>query len=91
MTTIPTNGCYRDPDYEPGNSTRYDLMLAKDDKGRHILCWLNAPGGGRCAVIFDSAHMDYICEKMGMDYNRRGADFAAIAGWLDDQGFTVLT
>lgn len=90
-TTIPTNGCYRDPEYEPGNATRYDLLLSKDDKGSLFLAWLNAPGGGRACRLLPHMHPVYLAEKMGLDYDRRSVDIGAIRCWLADQGCDYVT
>jgi hypothetical protein len=90
-TTIPANGCYHDAEYEPGNATRYDLLLSKDDRGNLYLAWLNAPRGGRACRLLPHMHPSYLAEKMGLDYDRRSVDIEAIRGWLADQGCDYVT
>lgn len=90
-TTIPANGCYHDPGYEPGNATRYDLLLSKDDWGNLYLAWLNAPGGGRSCRLLPHMRRRYFAEEMGLDYDRRRVDIEAIRRWLADQGCDYVT
>lgn len=81
-----------DRNYEPGNSTRYDLMIATDDRGDHVFTWINAPGGGRSMRIYSGGGAldgGYLAEKMGLREDQREADIRALLGWLSDQGVNV--
>ena len=77
--------------WEPGNSTRYELLLVAlpENAGRAFFAWVNAPGGGRSMTINVNGGAvtgDYLAEKMGLDFDRREADIAQLLAFLDAQG-----
>lgn len=74
-------------DYEPGNATRYDLLLVKRPR-RYIFAWLNAPSHGRAMSINPDSvvHWSYMAEKFGYDNK---ADLRPLLAWLAAQGVGV--
>ena len=72
--------------YEPGNATRYDLVLVEPEFGSAV--WLNAPGGGQAMRLHVDGivHVGYLAEKL--DY-RNVLDLRAILRWLDTRGVNV--
>ena len=73
--------------YEPGNATRYHVMLVQPEEGgdSRVFAWLNAPRGGRCARLSTEGvvHAGYLAEKLNYD-NR--ADLRSLMRWLDAHG-----
>lgn len=69
-------------EYEPGNGTRYQLMLLWAPRDRTVtplLVWTNGPGGGRSMFVPHSGlAVSYIAEKLGCNV----ADAEAIALFL---------
>lgn len=73
--------------YEPGNATRYHLMLiepAPNDYCR-TFAWVNAPKGGRVArlPVDGCLHIGYLAEKFRYD---NVADLRPLMQWLADHG-----
>lgn len=51
--------------YEPGNATRYDLIVGCDDGGRCFVTWMHSGGGGGTCAFSDFApHWTYLADKM---------------------------
>lgn len=65
--------------YEPGNGTRYELMLLTVPLAKPLLVWTNGPGGGRSMFVpHCGLAVSYIAEKLGCNT----ADAEAIALFL---------
>ena len=88
--------------YEPGNASRYDLVLASvagngaDRKNcRVMLVWLNGYDGGGAFTFSPTQYISakYLAEKMlgnrYSDENRVGSDVWALLMFLFDLGFSV--
>jgi hypothetical protein len=75
-------------DFEPGNATRYQLLLVHERSTLYTFVWLNAPGHGRACTLSQSGvlHAGYLAEKLGYD---KRVDLNPILGWLESQGFTT--
>lgn len=75
--------------YEPGNATRYELLLMEPNPGDHyrVFIWINAPGGGRAMrLAADSIlHVSYLSEKIRCN----DVDGMAMLEWLKEQGVPV--
>lgn len=72
-------------DWQPGNGTRYDLMLVnlppvRPGPQHAILTWVNAPRCGRSMVVPVGEEIDvfYISDKLDVNH----ADAIAIGRWL---------
>lgn len=72
-------------DWQPGNGTRYDLMLVNlpatmPGPQLAILTWVNAPRHGRSMVlpVGDEIDVSYISDKLDVN----PVDALAIARWL---------
>jgi len=74
--------------WEPGNGTRYELLLVNGAGVNRVFAWLNAPGGGRCMYIspYGVIHSGYLMEKMG---TRSIRDAAALLRWLHNNNVEV--
>lgn len=74
-------------DYQPGNATRYHLMLIEPEPKDYCrtFVWLNAPGGGRAVRLHTSGclHISYLAEKMRYDNE---ADLKPLLHWLAEHG-----
>ena len=79
-------------DWEPGNSTRYDLMYGEylDAKGKPMffITWLRLGGSGGTTLSWrgDGRHWSYVCEKMSINM----ANAAGIMAYLKTQGHEVM-
>jgi len=73
--------------YEPGNATRYHLLLVEPAPGDHnrTFVWLNAPGGGRSVLLHQHGcvHLGYLAEKLRY---ANEADLKPLMRWLAEQG-----
>lgn len=66
-------------EYEPGNGTRYDLLVLNAQGAKPLLVWTNGPGGGRSMFVpMPGVAVSYIAEKLGCNT----ADAEAIAMFL---------
>lgn len=76
--------------YEPGNATRYDLLLTHDRGNLWTFSWLNAPRHGRSCTLNRSAclHVSYLAEKLG---HGNEADLVPLLRWLASQDFDIHT
>lgn len=74
-------------DYQPGNATRYHLMLIEPAPGDYCrtFVWLNAPGGGRAVRLHvdGCVHIGYLAEKLRY---ANEADLTPLLRWLASQG-----
>lgn len=68
-------------DLEPGNGTRYALLII-DDRDEVLVCWLSRSRvGGSCIRLLKGGEcpdLRYVAEKMGVDI----ADAAAICAFV---------
>ena len=73
--------------HEPGNGTRYDLLLVKGERN-YVFAWLNAPSHGRVMYINPGAvvHWTYMAEKFAYDNK---ADLRPLLEWLAARGVGV--
>lgn len=87
MTCTPTVA-YREA-YEPGNATRYDLLLVPERGDLYTFAWVNAPGHGRACTLNRSAcvHRSYLAEKLGYGND---PDLVVLLAWLAAQGFDTF-
>jgi len=73
--------------HEPGNATRYHLMLIAPAPGDacRTFVWVNAPGGGRAVRlnVDGCVHLGYLAEKLRHDNE---ADLKPIMRWLAMHG-----
>jgi hypothetical protein len=53
-------------EFIPGNHTRYDMLIGRDDAGQYILAWMNKAGSGGNILRWDGyyVHVSYLAEKM---------------------------
>lgn len=74
--------------WEPGNGSRYEVLLVPGVGMNKVFAWLNAPGGGRCMYInpYGVVHSGYLMEKMAL---RSIRDAAALLRWLHNNGVEV--
>lgn len=75
--------------FQPGNGTRYELVLVKGvaPDQQDIFIWTNAPGYARTAVLGCCVvEAGWLGEKLN-HHNRH--DLAALLSWLDDRGWPV--
>jgi len=74
--------------WDPGNGTRYDLLLGKDGTDT-LLCWMRHGGSGGVCIRWDAdidcMAVSYFCEKMQCNE----ADAVAILAFLDMIFFKV--
>ena len=82
--------------FEPGDATRYDLVLTPIPltRTRYVLSWLNAHGGGRSMSLLSpglSGELtpEYVAEKLGVDLDRERPALVAILTWLSKHKFQV--
>lgn len=91
MTTTADIYTYtRERAHEPGNATRYELLLVPDRGTLFTFAWLNAPGHGRACTLNQNGYLTlgYLSEKLGYDND---ADLWALLGWLNANGFDGQT
>lgn len=85
--TVNTDSIIVHEAHEPGNATRYDLLLVKGPR-QYVFAWLNAPSHGRVMYINANSvvHWTYMAEKFGYDNK---ADLRPLLEWLAYQGVGV--
>ena len=72
-------------DWQPGNGTRYDLILT-NLKGHWLITWLRFGGSGGPSLLFSGyLHYTYVMEKMSVGI----ADAVAILKFLEFHGVNV--
>jgi hypothetical protein len=72
----------------PGNCTRYDLLIGRDDAGRYILAWMNKGGSGGSILRWDGhyIHVSYMEEKLAPISS---ADADALCAFLTQLGLNA--
>jgi hypothetical protein len=74
--------------WEPGNATRYELLMGAVDS-KMLLCWLREGGAGGTCLRWNGDNtvaVTYLIEKMGVNLG----DAVGILSFLESKGFNVV-